>query len=141
MKIQLTALTQDFLLKDDPDGKSTVTIRQASAGDAIHLVGLFSKQRRVWNDEEVGKMSLEYDWNHEQLKRERAFLTLVGADLESEDGVPIFKFTEQDGELKLAMTKNQFYKVWDQLSIELTDEIHDHILSLNPQWSPEQEEE
>ena len=142
MKIQLTAITESFPLSFDPSGKATVTIRQAKTGAEIHLGQLFSKQRRIWDDEEFGPIKLETDWNFDMMKRERVFLTICGLDLEDENSKPIMKFkADKRGNQILNMTKLEFYEVWDNLSVKYTDEIYEHVLRVNPQWNPNAEGE
>lgn len=141
MKIKLTAITESFPLSIDPTGKAMVTIRQARTGAEIHLGQLFSKQRRIWDDEEFGPVKLETDWNFDMMKRERALLTICGLDLEDEKGKAIMPFKESKRGPVLAMSKLEFYDVWDSLEVEITDEIYEHVLRVNPQWNPNAEGE
>jgi len=135
MKISMKPDTQQFKLGFDPSGEATVTIRQARTGDVIKLGDLFSDQTRTWDDDAGEMVKLTQKWNPAELKRERAFLTIVGLDLEDENGNPIFNFKEDDTYgASLNMSRLKFIKVWDALPAEYTEEIHNWIVQVNPQW-------
>lgn len=137
MKISLKPTAQTFKLSIDPEGQATVTVRQARTGDLVRLGNLFSEQTQIWDDEQLGKVMLQRKWNPEELMRERAFCTLVGIDLEDEEtGEPIFRFREGKNGPELAMTRNAFCRAWDALPVELTQEIYNNVLEVNPQWDP-----
>ena len=135
MKISMKPETQQFKLGFDPSGEATITIRQARTGDVIKLGDLFSNQTRTWDEDAKDMVKLTQKWNPDELKRERAFLTVVGLDLEDNSGKPIFKFKEDKAfGASLDMSRSAFIKVWNILPSELTEEIHTWILQVNPQW-------
>lgn len=138
MRIAIKPVIQDFELDfrvpDEPDARCHVAIRQARTGEQVRIGNLFADQTQIWDDESFGTVQLKRKWNPEELKQFRAYLTLVGCDLEDEDGSPIFQFRETKNGPELSMSQNSFYAAWGKLPAELTDEIHRKILKVNPQW-------
>lgn len=141
MKIKLKPITKTFELDfdfgevlDENAAKPTVTIRQVKTGDIVRLGDLFSEQTQIWDDAQYGQVKLQRKWNPEELKRERAFCTLVGADLEDENGNPVFKFKSDANGPALSMSRNDFFRAWDSLPYELTNEIYGYIVDVNEIW-------
>lgn len=132
MRLSMKPQTKTYVLGFDPMGEATVTIRQATNGDNTRRFELTEKQQ--WSRDNDGS-ALTVIWNPGKIARLDAYLTLVGADLEDEDGNPLFQFQRyKDGSQYLAMSQDAFNKVWDALPSELAAEIHEHILDCNPQW-------
>jgi hypothetical protein len=130
MQIKTKPETEVFVLKCDPEGNATVTIRQARTGDNLEIARLFDKQSRVLGSDAV---EIKQEWNYELLKRKRAWRTLAdAANLNDQGDKPLFRF--KDG--RIAMSEDEFNRVWGQLPIELTEEISQYILVVNPQWNP-----
>lgn len=137
MKIKIKPIVKIFTLKDS-EGLSTVTIRQVKTADLIQLAELFAEQTQVWDDVDVGTIQMKRKWNMEALKQERAFCTLVGADLQNEEtGVDIFKFKSGKNGPELAMNRNEFIEAWGSLDGDLTDEIYEFVKEVNPVFDPE----
>lgn len=135
MKVAILPITEAFPIRMDTDGKATVTFRQARTGDNIALANLFNEQSRVFGNDD--RIELKQRWNYEEVKRMRVYLTLVGAaEMEDENGQPIFRFTDGKNGPRLAMSEVEFNKVWALLPEELTDELHTYCLIVNPQWNP-----
>lgn len=134
LKIASYPTTKDFkLLKSDPSGETFVTVRQATAGDEIRISNLFAEQTQIWDDAEVGRVQLKRKWNFDERKRFIAYLTMVGCNIETEEGEPLFRFTGGPNP-RLNMSQADFFKAWDMLPQNVADEIYDCILQLNPQW-------
>ena len=124
----------DFYDAEQPDASIEVEFRQATSGDDLRVGALFSKQRQVWNDEKVGEMALERDFNWREVERFRVYLTLVGCNIVDENEDAVFKFkTTRDGE-RLDMSKVEFERAYDALPTEITRQMYVACLSVNPQW-------
>jgi hypothetical protein len=136
MKVTTKPVVRTFRLKCDPEEEAAVTIRQARTGDNIELNKLTENQSRVWREDE-NAIEMKTKWNPELMKRKRAYLTLVGTEgIVDEEGNPLFLFKEGKNGPELAMTEHRFNKAWDMLPTDVTDEISDYILVVNPQWDP-----
>lgn len=135
-KISLKPIVKTFTLIWDEDGEATVTIRQARTGDLIHMDDLFKEQTQIWEDGDFGKIQLRKEFNPQEVKRERAYLTLVGCDITDEDDNPIFRFRQTSNGSELAMNRTEFFRQWGVLPSELTEEIHRYIQIMNPIWDP-----
>ncbi len=137
MKVKIKPITKVFPLKGDESGLSTVTIRQVKTDDLVQLGELFSEQTQIWDDAELGKMQLKNKWNPQALKRERAYRTLVAADIEGEEsGENLFKFKQGKNGPELDMSHNEFIKAWGLLDADLTDEIYEYVKEVNPVFDP-----
>ena len=137
MKIKIKPITQKFPLKGDETGLSTVTIRQIKTADLVQLGDLFSEQTQIWDDAELGKMQLKNKWNPQALKQERAYRTLVDADLQSEEtGESLFKFKQGKNGPELDMSRVEFIAAWGLLDSDLTDEIYEYVKKVNPVFDP-----
>ncbi len=137
MKISVKQIMKTFHLEYDIEGNTSVSIRQATTADKIVIADLFAEQTQIWEDADVGKIQMKRKWNPEALKQARAFATLVGADLEDDDGNPIFRFGNTKNGPELSMQKVEFNRAWGSLPIELTEEIYKLILKVNTDWDPE----
>lgn len=135
MRISLKSTVQTFKLESDVDGLTTVIVRQARTGDLVRIDELFSRQTQVWNDEDIGgDVKLEREFNMSALKRERAACTLVGADIEDENGNILFPSKEGRNGLESTLNRNEFIRTWDLLPPELTDELYGLVIKANPVW-------
>ncbi len=136
MKISMKPVTQTFKLSADPEGLTTITIKQATNGDNIRRNQLMESQS--WSDDPItGERKLTIRWNPARRARLESFLTLAGADLEDEDtGKPLFRFKDGKNGPELAMTEQEFNYVWDHLPQAIVDEIYEFVLQVNPQWDP-----
>lgn len=130
------AIKEIQLLELDESGETTVTIRQATAGDMRKLGDLFSDQTQIWDDPEGNTVKIQKKWNLEELKRMRAYVTMVGCNIINEDtGGEWFTFrTGPNG----AAPGNQslFFSAWDALPPEVAQEIYEAVLVVNTQWDP-----
>ncbi len=124
----------DYFDPEQPDAAIEVSFRQARTGDDIRVSSLFSKQRQIWNDKNVGEMALERDWNMREVTRFRCFLTMTGCNLVDEDGNAIFKFRETRDGPRMDMDQQSFNIAWDSLPTEITNEIYQKCLLVNEHW-------
>lgn len=136
MKISIKPVVKVFKLAFDHEGEATVTVRQATTGDLVHMDNLFKEQTQIWEDGDYGTIQLKKEFNPQEIKRERAFLTMVGLDVEDEDGNPLFRFKDTPNGSVLAMSRGEFIRAWDLLPPLLTEEIHDYIQLMTPAWNP-----
>lgn len=136
MKLKIKPIVKQFALKFDEAGEATVSIRQIKTADLVQLADLFSEQTQIWDDVDLGTIQLKRKWNPEELKQERAFRTLVGADLQDEDGVNLFKFKQGKNGPELDMQRADFITAWGSLEPALTDEIYEYVKEVNPVFDP-----
>lgn len=142
MIIKLKPPIKDYKLKSDPGKKAAIVVRQARTGENIRIGELFSKINRVWNDKELGVVRQEWDFNALEQIRFQAYLTLVGAsdlnftvDDEAEGKQePLFKFKNGKYGPELDMTQDEFNERWGLLPSEISEEIYEFVLDMNPQW-------
>jgi len=132
--------TYNLQWKPDPDydgEPGTITIRQANTYDSERLADETAERTMVWRDDETGKAVEErYRWNSLTRNRIQAYFTIVESNLEDEEGKPIFKSRVEDEITTLNMSQSAFDKMWGKLPGELTLEIHEYIIDMNPQWDP-----
>lgn len=129
---QMTKL--DYYDPEQPDVSIEVEFRQATSGDDLRVASLFSKQRQIWNDANLGETVLERDWNWREVERFRVYLTLVSCNLIDENEDPVFKFkSTRDGE-RLSMSQIEFNNAFDVLPSEITKQMYMACLVSNPQW-------
>jgi hypothetical protein len=136
MRVATKSIYKQFKLAFDPTGESTVTIRQAKSGDLVHMDNLFKEQTQIWDGDDFNTIQLKKQFNPQEVKRERAYLTLVAADIEDEEGNPIFRFKDGPNGPQLAMSRADFVTAWNELPPMLTEEIHDLVQAQNPVWNP-----
>lgn len=128
MKVRMLPTIQKFKLAIDPEGAAEISVRQLRNGDFIARARMTEQQS--WKND----TGLSIKWNGPEMRRFDAYRALCGAiGLEDADtGEPIFRFNNSTTDPKLAMTEVEFYKVWDALDADLSDEIYEHIVTVNP---------
>lgn len=131
-----TPLEKQFRLdKWDPDGDSSITVRQARQWQHEKREELFAETSRVWREGDMGEVELKSRVSFSEVTRTEVFLTLVDSNLPDETGKPIFKFRKDgNGRQILDMTSTEFSYAWGQLEPELCAEIHDKVLEVCPMW-------
>jgi hypothetical protein len=138
MKISRKPIIQDFKLLCDEDEQAMVTIRQSRTGDTIRRAELFSETTRVWDDDQFGRVEFKQKWNGYEQRRMEAYLTVIGViGINDEMGNPMFKSVETPDGPRLDMSMNDFFKAWDLLPDNVTKEIHDYVIQVNPHWGTE----
>lgn len=131
------------LTRLDPSGETTVTIRQATAGDVKRVGDLFSEQTQIFDDGDGTSIKIQKKFNYAELNRYRAYLTLadcnIQREVETSDGKIVtedwFKFVERNG-VRRIQSEGDFYQAWDALPQEVVEEIVDYVLDVNPMWDP-----
>jgi hypothetical protein len=142
MPLRLSApVIKDFLLdRTDKmhsvdDGIPTkVTIKQASQIDNERRSQVLAKNTRIL-DEDPSRIKIQSDWSVEELKRMEVRLTLVGCNIEAEDGKALFKFKADGGIPSLDMNDLEFERAWGKLPGDIANEIYLHVLEVNFDWS------
>jgi hypothetical protein len=142
MPLRLSApVIKDFLLdRTDKvhtvdDGVPTkITIKQASQVDNERRSNILAKNTRIL-DEDPSRIKIQSDWSVEELKRMEVRLTLVGCNIEAEDGTALFKFKNDGGVPSLAMNDLEFERAWGKLPGDIANEIYSHVLEVNFDWS------
>lgn len=135
MRITTKPIEKEFPLKfglsEDTQERAIISVRQARTGDRVRETELFAEQTQIWEDADLGKVQLKRRYNRPMLERYRAYLTLTACNLVDEEDQPIFKFNSN----RRVINEDAFNRAWDSLPVELTDEIYEKILEVNPQWS------
>lgn len=120
---------------------SYVIIRQARQGQHESRQRLFSTLERKYKVETPDEFSLVSSWSIEELRAEEVWLTLCESNLEDADGKPLFPSKmDRDGNPTLSMSKQAFMSAWGQLYADVSQEIHEKVLEVNPLWAGEEGE-
>lgn len=136
MKQTTKSVEKTRMITSDPDGKLTVTIRQAAFGESRQRAELTAGMRIV----ETGKdntLAMEQDVNQNDIKAKSIYLTLSGiTGIEDEDGnvVEPIPFRKEGGKNVVAIGEAAFNRVISNWPDEVIDEIYDFVLEMNPQW-------
>lgn len=135
----LAPILKDFILVRTDElfqntGEATkVTIRQASQIDNERRSQVLAKNTRIF-DGNVDQVRVTSEWSFEELKRMEAKLTLVGCNIESEDGKSLFRFKTTNGVPELDMNDREFERAWGALPGEIANEIYEKVLEVNLDW-------
>jgi len=143
MPVKLIApIEKDFVLErtdlayENEGDPTKVTIRQATQEQnerrsLIHSeVTQIISARSSFGDD----LQLRQKWSVEELKRVEVYLTLIGCNLEDEEGKSLFRFKSLNGHSDLDMTENEFKKAWGRLPPDIAQEIHEKVLEVNLSW-------
>jgi hypothetical protein len=133
MALKLTApIEKDFILEktdkeyDVKDDHTTVRIRQATQGQCEVRNALLSEFTRVFDGDQL---TVSQHFSPEELYRREVELTMVGCNIENDNGKPTFFF--KDGKVDPA----SFKRGWAGLPPIVAEEIHDKVLEMNPLWA------
>lgn len=136
-----TPLVKTFpLLKSDPTGEATITVRQ---GTQIHhdmISNLFSESTYIYPDKDKGTVQQKVRYSRADLMRMAIGFTLIGADhIVDEAGAPYFKFKlGENSQPKLDMTLELFEEAYGKITVPgLVDEMFEKVVELNPRWNPD----
>lgn len=112
-----------------------VTIRQATQYEQEKRQAVFADLRSKFGED--GTMfELVQSLNQPQLHRVEAMLTLADANLEDENGEPLFKFkTDGKGRSRIAMSERDFITAWGALPMIVSDEIIEKVHEVNVSWA------
>jgi hypothetical protein len=144
LKIQMKPVKQGFKLICDEDKIAEVTINQAREGEHLERQDMFSRVTRVYEDPTLrglgigdGKLRLQVEQNTRRLRRKEAYLTLSSiTGIVDDEGSELFRAGDgTDGIwIKSAMTEDEFNLAWAMLPREVTEEIAEYVLDVNPDW-------
>lgn len=112
------------------DDQTTVTIRQAATRQNSKRSDTFNEIiRETSRDGGADRLIFRYSW--QVMMRVEARLTMSGCNIIGRNGKPLFKFLST-GELN--MSDDEFDRAWGELPLEVSKEIHDKVLEVNPDW-------
>jgi len=132
MILSKTPITRTFFLKADPEGKASVTIRQANNGDEMDIAKLGERQR--WSRNVDGTNDLVVQFNYEETKRLQVKLVLTDtAEILDDEGKSAFTFRMGKNGNEIANT-DQFNATWARMDVVVADEIYEYVLDVNPNW-------
>jgi len=118
------------------DGELEVVIRQARVGDNLRRGEYFAEVTQIYDDAFMGPMQVKQSRNAHEIRRFEVFATLVGCNLQDEDGEDLFRFGNNDQGAFLDMTEPAFNNVWDLLPMNVAELVHDRVLEVNVLWDP-----
>lgn len=140
LRLSTKPTEETITLSADPSGETFVVIRQATTGDMVKIGNAFGDQTQIFDDDRTNSLKIQKKWNPAELQRMRAYLTIVGCNIEDDNGNPWFKF--RDGANgPLPGDQGLFFKAWDRLPPNISQELYEAVLSVNPQWNPLLEDE
>lgn len=142
MPLRLSApLIKDFILVETDkkygtgDESTKVTIKQASQVDNERRSQVLAKTVRIIdNQTDVNRFKLQSEWSMAELMRIEARLTMVGCNIEDEEGKPLFRFKTDNGLPVLDMNDREFERAWGKLPGEVAQEIYSKVLEVNFDW-------
>lgn len=114
----------------DPEAKkpTMVTIIQASTGAIAIRDDLFAVFKRAYKTDGTVEVTQRLSFNDITMKE--VFLTMTGCNIRGlKDGF-LFKF--ENGRL---VDEPEFKKAWAHLPPEVSGEIHEKVLEMNPVWA------
>ena len=127
-EFKLVQTDKDFGKKGDPP--TTVLIRQAKQGEHERRASLFAQIVREQNLSAPEDMvRFIQRWSMEELKRLEVFLTLKASNIQKADGTLLWDF-DKNGKI----TESKFNEGWAMLPVPIAREIHDCVLTVNPDW-------
>jgi hypothetical protein len=139
MRVLSLPLIEVFPLKADPEKKAEVTIRQAREGENIERNEMFSRTTRIYDDNVLGEIRLQQEYNQRKLRRKEAWLVIGRVTgVLGDDGEELFKSAEGiDGpSVREAMSEEAFNRAWGKLPPEAAAEISTYVHKINKTWDP-----
>ena len=139
MRINSKPVTKTFPIKaDTEEGCLTVTLRQATFGEDMERADAYAVQRTYYPTAIGERAYVEENRNRARsmAKEIKSVLSGIGG-LVDEKGNPLdlFRFKEhRSGFMKVDMTDEQFTEALWSFPAEVVEEIHDHVLEMNPTW-------
>lgn len=133
-------LTDEDNDEENPDESTFVVVRQATQREVEKRAELTADASRVFR-EGSKEIEVKQRWSIEEQKRLEVFLTLAGCNIgapveEGEKAHNLFKFIKKNNRSYVAMSEEEFNDAWGLLPAEWAEQIHEAILVVNPQWSP-----
>lgn len=132
MQIKSKPTEKTFTLRTDPDGKATVTIRQATFRENMLRADAFSTYRRVYANRPGERDEVFETRNSARVWLKEIYITLSGAvGFVDEEGEELFRFKKG----QLDMSESEFEHIFGQIDDEqLVREIHNCVVTVNPGW-------
>lgn len=117
-----------------------VVIRQASQHQHERRASLAKQTSTVYKKDSEEAEYKQY-YSAEEQKRLEAYLTLTECNIEAEASTPekpeyLFKFRTSGKNAGLAMSEQEFAEAWGKLPMHWAAAIHDKVLEVNKDWSP-----
>ena len=108
------------------DTPTIIEVRLATQGAVEARNELFAEFKREY---EGSKVTVSQRLSFDDVRRKEVFLTLAACNIETEDGKPLFTFSNEclDDEVK-------FRNAWNQLPPMVASEIHEKVLESNVVW-------
>jgi len=123
------------LVKCDPTGETTVTIRQATMHENTQRADLWATASRIMRDTLGEELELKQRISIPEVMRTEVWLTLVGCNLQDAEGKDLFQFRRTaDGRDFMTMTRPNFDSAWGTLPQAIALEIHEAVIAVNADW-------
>lgn len=104
-----------------------VIMRQASQLQKERRDELFATLTREYDGKAEDVVRYVQRFSLSELMRMEVYLSLVGANLEDENGRPMFR---------KGMSEQDFNRAWGKLPPDVCAEIHEKVYEVNPTWNP-----
>lgn len=119
----------------DPTGSTHVIVRQATQREQELRADLWSTTSRILRDQNGPEVELRQRISMPEIMRKEIFLTLVGCNIEDDNGQPLFKFSLDTSTGRTRPTSEaEFAVAFGKLPLAVAYEIHNKVLQLNPSW-------
>ena len=130
---------------ENTDEPTIVTIKKAAQHEHERRQDFFKRMERRYTPSDDGddddmEVTLIQDLSQEALKKLEVRLTMVGCNILDAKKKPLFKFSTKGGHPEMNMHPVKFAAAWGMLPPDVAEEIHEKVLEVNLQWSPEGEE-
>lgn len=125
------------LIEADPTGDTFVRIRQATMREDIQRSAMWATASRIVRDKvAASEYELKQTINTPLVQLREAWLTMVGCNIQREDGTGLFRFRKDSAGHEVPdMTEDQFQDAWETLPQPVAEEIHRAVLAVNPNWN------
>lgn len=132
MQIKSKKTEQTFVLRTDPEGKASVTIRQATFRENMLRADAFSTIKTVYANHPGERTEVVEVRNSLRVWSKEIYLTLSSASgFTNGDNKEVFTFKEQ----QLDMSEAAFEHVFGEIDNEdMVREIHNCVITVNPGW-------
>jgi len=108
------------------DTPTIIEVRLATQGAVEARNELFAEFKREY---EGSKVTVSQRLSFDDIRRKEVFLTLAACNIETEDGKPLFAFSNERLD-----DEGKFKNAWNQLPPMVASEIHEKVLESNVVW-------
>jgi len=108
------------------DTPTIIEVRLATQGAVEARNELFAEFKREY---EGSKVTVSQRLSFDDVRRKEVFLTLAACNIETEDGKPLFVFSNERLD-----DEGKFKNAWNQLPPMVASEIHEKVLESNVVW-------